>query len=425
MKPIADKLVEINITDSNLAASTMPNAPNTGLLSNITDGLVSTPITTIILAALAVAVPLCILAVVLSRLHHNKAKSSKYFKISGILSKATIGFTPIAVILAVIAAPVIHSFAKSGQPLDSTPISITIDKATALSASDVTTTTLSETATERADIFAELDNDFNGFLGKDLTVSAASANNPESAINLSTINTLVHSTPNPVTADDTVDLNVTVSITEDLPVGNYEAKVSFYADYIQAPIEPETATITFWCLAGGGGINTRTDDVKLNGSDEILVDDGYIGKSFTYNVGDSFELLPPGELGLYGKECNEGGSWRNSEKYNDDYSYLYWPGGMFERNPGDLTDIQTVPKQFVGAQPDPSNEPWYDKCWLDYDWAYCNNNEDYQDWMYDIYYPWHDTYVNDWVDWTLNYWDSNQAWPAVDTMEFVWENWPE
>lgn len=438
MQEIGNKLIEIHVTDSGLVA------PGAGLLDNLggmADGLIATPALMIVLIALAVAVPLSILAVVLSRLHHKRTNRPST------VGKTMLRLTPIAAILAIVAAPLLTLATPS--PLDNTPISITIDKATVLSASDTTTVSLNQDATSHADIYAELDNDFNGYLNTDLTVSAANTNDSTSITNLSTTNNLIYST-NPVAAGDTTDFQIAVSITEDLPVGDYTGQVSFYGDFVQK----EQIEVTFWCWGNGGAVEKSAPVTLPVVGDDILEDEeGRIGKTAILNVGDMYNMPTPNELGLYGGQCDaeyatdgyDYNGWSVIERFDSDHYYS--PEFMFAPSAGSMMNavsLSTIQPLFIQNYPEPVDEPWYQGCYVDGNQVICETYEDdilqwisQQEryggiWYYDVglsewSYGWgsdpYQEWQTDWQDLFENHFLNNGAIPVYDGLELIWSDW--
>ena len=437
MESLGNKLVEIVVKDSNLLAGAPNTGSGSGFLNTIAEGLASTPLATIILVALSTAAVLSVIAIILARLHHNKARGSYASKLARTMSKVTMALSPVVVALAVVITPILTTLASDRNTLPNTPISITIDKATSLSASDITTLTLDKDATSHADIYADIDTTFNNNLGTNLLVSANNVNDPNTISDIYTTQTLIYTT-GPVVAGDEEDFNVTVSITEDLPVGTYTGRISFYGEYFQAA--PKTASVTYWCYARGGVAEQAPAGQSirlLEGGGYYDDDDDYISKTMTYNLEETFTFPTPRELGLDcyddGEEdvdlldrtgVNHGMSWSNLEKWNENGTFYYWPYEMTGGSPffEDTATMIAVPSQFTGTQPDPSEEYWYEDCWLNYDdnWYYCDNNDDYWDWIDDIYWPWQNQYENRWRNWTAYYYYSNNSAPVFDGMELEW-----
>lgn len=413
MQEIGNKLIEIRVTDSNLTA---PGA-GTGFLNDlgsglggIVDGLVATPALLVVLIALAVAVPLSILAIVLSRLHHKRTNRTSA------ASRTILKATPIAATLAIVAAPLLTLAAPS--PLDNTPVTITIDKATALSATDTTTVSLNQDATSHVDIYAQLDNDFNGYLNTDLTVGAANTNDSTPATYLSTTNDLIYTT-GPAVAGDTTNFDITVAITENLPVGDYVGQVSFYGDFVQK----ETATVTFWCQASYGNAKVTMDsqlasDVSSYDMSGIMSNGDDVGRAITFNIGDSYELPTPNELELEGAYCdNEGDNmyWRGWTVAN---GQLVWD--IMYPNLGDTIDIVASP---VDKEPIPSGEVWYEQCWKNwnYDGDFCPQYNQEISAFAEIWDAWEYQYNSfGWSNWIDEYYNEHGAYPVVDGMAFKW-----
>lgn len=230
MNQIGNKLIEINVTDSSLDT---PEA-GTGFLdgfNNMIDGLMATPLELVLFVAMMVAIPLCIFAIILVKLHNKQTGHSKLIKNGDKIAKNILRFTPIAVAVAIIATPLFSHAIINPTLLDNSPISITIDKATALSATGETTVTFEDTATSHVDIYAALNTNFDNNLGSNLTISTANTDDLSSTANLSTTTNHIYTT-GPVTTGETTIFNVKVDITEDLPVGTYKGQVDFYGDYI-------------------------------------------------------------------------------------------------------------------------------------------------------------------------------------------------
>lgn len=457
MEQIGNKLIQINVTDSSLPVSGVPDTGIFGGISGIVDGLSSTPITTILLAAIVIAIPLCVIAIVLSRLHHDKTRTGKIAKHGGILSKITIGLTPALVALAVVVAPVIHTLAI--EPLDSQTLSITIDKARSLSASGTSTVVLGKSASSHADIFAALNNNFDGNLGTNLSISAASIADSLESVELSTTKKHIYTT-GPVEAGYNTDFDITVAITENLPVGEYVGNVEFSAEYVEADT---TVDITLWCNAGSviQPLSLPSPDTD----DEILRDGVYIGKVVSLDIDSDFTLPTPNELGLYGETCDSNNSeWGwvssgspNSESNIDNWFFgaitHYWPTGVLYAQPGEaviasntlpikpLTPGYSIPM----PQPDPSEE-WYE-CYVrimnaesDNEVAGCEQYlEDIDEWAIAMFVPWFDGYeewwstnkanqydrfdlwCDEWFDWLVKYYNDNNKQIVFDGMEAKWE----
>lgn len=410
MQDLGNKLIEIHVTDSNL---TTPGAGFFDDFGGMVDGLVATPALMVVLIALAVAVPLCILAITLSRLHHKRTGRSS------VAGKTMLRITPIVAAAAIIATPLLTNAMINPVLLPNTPISITIDKATALSATDTTTVIFDQDATLKTDIYAQLDTDFNGHLGSNLTVSTANTTDLSLITNLSTTNNWVYES-GPVAAGDMTDFNVTVNITEDLPIGDYVGQVSFYGQAVQAPVEK--ATVTFWCHVGAPDIKilqAQSDSVGVG--DEILTDGGsYIGREVTLDVGSSYSAPLPNDLDLYGEECN-----RLTHPDGSQHDKYYWranfPNHSMVVYAGEQMIATVSP---VGAEPVPSDKVWYEQCWKDNNWepSFCDQYDaEIDDYFLNTWLPWEVEYNNfDWQTWVEEFFDENGVLPVFDGVNFRW-----
>lgn len=425
MDSIGNKQIEINVLDSRLAA---PEA-GTGFLDSLggmMDGLTATPLELVLFMAMMVAIPLCILSIILVQLHHRRTGRSKIVKNGDKIAKNMLRLTPIAVAMAIIATPLISHAIMNPIMLDNSSISITVDKATALTDTGQTTVFFADTATSHVDIYAALDKDFDGNLGSNLLISAANINDASSTTNLSTTNNLVYTT-GPVVMGEITMFDITVDITEDLPVGVYKGQIDFYGDYFQDTVVQDDIMFNLWCETDAG------EPIK---------------ETVSLAYGETYTFPTPPELGLTGGECSkvfDHSTWATNDTYDE--NKFYWPQGGLSYG----VDILAQPanksvaaEMFIGRFVEPVDEPWYD-CWLagDFSTEACLTYQDdylawedatysgvYDAWAYDDvagqwqYSP--EEYVrweSAWYDWSYAYFYSNNSTlPVFDGMNLYWTN---
>lgn len=375
MYDISNKMVEIHVTDSSAGA------PGAGMLQQIMSdsggSALADPILMTILLTLVIALPIIILAVVLSRKRSPHAKK-------------VLCLTPLSMVAAVIMLPLVSLAADDMTAIDASPLQITIDKGQSLSASAKVDAVLSHDATDHVNVYAKVNSDFGGKLGNDIGISASYDSQEASLVNLSQDNALIYSTPGAIVAPVDVGFVVGVTIDESLPVGSYVGEISFLGDYVQI-VEPLMGTVKFSCYSAADLSETEL-----------------ISKSVVVEEGTSFAAPTANQLDLAGGQCGDQfGSWEFVDSYDKDNYYspsIFWVaqvGGQL-----DMVARSSVQSLFI-QQGERYGKEWF---YLD----------DIDIWAYDINA--YDQWVHDWDSMLYDYSRNNDGvLPVFDGLELRWK----
>lgn len=264
MEQIADKLIEIHVTDSSVAV------PGTGLFGGLMDNISANPAWLIVAIALLSAMLSIIVAFILYKRHSKHARKPLY-----ILPFLALATTALAI-------PPMTSLADDSNRLNNSPISITIDKNHSLTADDTTTVTLHKNATDYAEIFSRLTTDFDGKLGDGIKVSVQPVSGDFSAVDLSTVDSLIYTTPGAITAGTDIEFDIIVEIDENLPVGDYNSEVDFYGNYIMAEefkFTVDTHWVSYWDNDKSEMVVRYEDDDDLAAKAFSMPTSGLVGKT--------------------------------------------------------------------------------------------------------------------------------------------------